>query len=146
MPTDATLQEQSCLILLNHLLFIKRIKHILEIIVNSLEIWYLFFGVLTSHHQHFSHFGTIIRCNINKSYYNSPQSELTYKVVKRDLYRYEVIFLACKYCINDMRDVIINSDKTAFKIMQCAFNLSNSGILRSRISTLFKIREIPIDT
>ena len=34
--------------------------------------------------------------------------------------------------------------KRFFKIMQCAFNLSNSGVLRSCITAEFKIQERPI--
>ena len=57
---------------------------------------------------------------------------------------HEFIFLACKYCISGMGDVItwINGQsaltKCFFKIMQCAFNLRNSGILWSHITTVFK--------
>ena len=35
-------------------------------------------------------------------------------------------------------------NKMVFKIMQCAFNLSNSGILWSSITTMFKIQERPM--
>ena len=112
--------------------------------------------MLTS--QYFSHFGTMIRYNIIISYHNAPQSEQSWllsllKSLRQDLHRYKLIFLACKYCSSGVGYVITwvsewsvsgKLNKMVFKIMQCAFNLSNSGILWSSITTMFKIQERPM--
>ena len=51
-------------ILPNHLLIVKWLEMIIEIILE----WFrdVIFAVLTSHHQYLSHYETNIRCNINK--------------------------------------------------------------------------------
>ena len=75
---------------------------------------------------------------------------LSFRPYEVDLYRYELILLACKYCITGIGDVITwVSERSALtkwssSIMQCAFNLSNNEILWSRITTGFKIWERPI--